>query len=256
MPVLTSTAEMAAEGCLVKPLFHQFVMDASVSIPLNLLVDRPVQRDPDGWFHASQHPLMSDRELWLWLTGKSEPEPMGYVSLMSVMFGSLAHAVIEAFLDWMGVSEPLPPGDCPACGRPRKALRARPSNKYCTEHGFAHPPTRARCHLDSILKFEDRYGFDFKSIYPFGFKKTKDMDAIRDMDAEQFKTKWPHYWAQMQECMRMSGLRRYIVFFMTMGNPWDTREFHFDFDPDFAAATDAKYRRVISCVERGLEIVL
>ncbi|MCW2929899.1 MAG: hypothetical protein JWM19_861 [Actinomycetia bacterium] len=257
MPTLTSgMAEFAAEGCLVKPLFYNFIMDPKATA-LNLLVERPVQREPDGWFHASQHPLAGEKDLYLWMTGQLPPEQMGYVSLMSVMFGSLLHAPVEAFLDWMGASVPLPPGECPACGRQRRPLRARPSSKYCTEHGFAHLATRARCHLDAILKFGDElYGFDFKSIYIYGFAKTKDRAAIRDMDAGQFRERWPGYWAQMQECMRLSGLRKYIVMFLTMGNPWDTREFHFDFDPQFAADTEEKYRYVLDRVRREEPILI
>lgn len=255
MPVLTTLAEMADDGCLVKPLFYQWVIGAE-SIPLNLLVERPTQRAPDGWFHASAHPLATPRQLWLWLAGKTVPEQMGYTSLMAVMFGSLSHAVFEAFLDWMGVSEPLAPGQCPACGRPRRPLRARPSRNYCTEHGFIHQETRARCHLDGILVFDgERYGFDLKTIWPLGLRGSKDREAVRDMDAAQFKERWPHYWAQMQECMRLSGLRRYIVLFLTMGSPWELREFHIDFDPVFAAKTEEKYRAVIDCWRRGVEIL-
>jgi hypothetical protein len=203
---------------------------------------------------------MSEHELYLWMTGALEPEELDYKSLMSVMFGTLAHAINEAFLDWMGVSVPLPPGHCPACGRPRRALRARPSSAYCTEHGAVHAPTRARCHLDAILEFSGRkltwdmdlsaaYGYDFKTIYPLGLR------TVKDMDLDVFREKWPHYWAQMQECMRIRGLRRYIVFFMTLGNPWDTREFHIPFDPEFATATEEKYLAVLSHVERGVAII-
>lgn len=253
MPVFRGISELAAEGCLVKPLFHQYFQDPTIPMEFVLHVSRPLQRQPDRWFHASQHPTASDRELWLWLTGRSEPEAMGYISLMSVMFGSLGHAVIEAFLDYAGIAVPLPEGPCPACCRPRRKLRARPDpSKYCSEHGAVHLETRSRCHLDSILHFASQgtFGFDFKTIRPFGLK------GVPDMDAEAFKAKWPGYWAQMQECMRITGLRRYIVFFLGLGNPWDTREFHFDFDPVFAAQTEAKYKRVLSCVERGMEILL
>ena len=75
------------------------------------------------------------------------------------------------------------------------------------------------------------------------------------MDLDCFREKWPGYWAQGQECMRLSGLRRYIFLFMTMGFPWETREFHFDFDPGFAMATEQKYLDVISHLERGVPIV-
>lgn len=251
MPTLRGMADQAAPGCLLKPLFHKYVMDAAPQ-QMSLLVSRPVQREPDGWFHASQHPLATDRELWLWMQGRSEPEPPGYVFLMSVMFGSLAHAVFGSFTNWMGVSVPLAEGDCPACGRPRRPLRSRPNPaKYCTEHGFTHAETRARCHLDDILDFDgDRFGLDFKTIRAFGLK------GVPDMNAEYFREKWPKYWAQMQECMRLSGLRRYIVFFLSMGMPWEVREFHLEFDPGFAAATEAKYLAVLHHFSRGEEILL
>ena len=53
--------------------------------------------------------------------------------------------------------------------------------------------------------------------------------------------------------MRLSGLRKYIFLFMTMGTPWESREFHLDFDPAFAVATEAKYLAVISHLERGAD---
>src|SRR5690348_6821061 len=203
MPILSDTGHLAGQGCIVKPLFLRFFQDPTIAFEFTLRVTRPLPRPPDGWFHASQHPLATDRELWQWLTADpvkwTDPDPMSYQAQMSVMFGSLGHAVIESFLDYMGVAVPLPEGPCPACGRPRKPLRAAPDpRKYCSEHGFADPATRSRCHLDSILDFKQAgtFGFDFKSIHQFGLKK------VPDMDAEAFREKWPGYWAQMQECMR------------------------------------------------------
>jgi hypothetical protein len=251
MPVITGLEEMAADGTLVKPLLHQFLMDPRAGdAGINILVERPAPRSFDGWFHASQHPLATDRDLYLWATGQGgKGDEFSYTARCAVLFGSLFHGMFEAFLYWTGAAEPLAVGVCPACQRPRRPLRARPSAKYCTEHGFSHPETRARCHLDAIVNFDERYGLDLKTIYPMGLR------GVRDMDAAQFREKWPKYWAQGQECMRLSGLRKYIFTFITMGSPWDTREFHFDFDPDFAAATDAKYRRVIYHVDNKIPIV-
>lgn len=251
MPTFTRLAEVTARGTLVKPLLHQFAMSDDVA-PINIIVDRPVMRGHDGWFHASQHPLLSAFELYQWMTSASVREDMSYIARMSVMYGSCAHGIMEAFLAWAGIAEPLPKGDCPACGRPYRPLHARPDpRKYCTEHGFRHDATRARCHLDSILGFGDgtRYGWDFKTIHQFGLRD------VKDMDLDCFRDKWPEYWAQGQECMRLSGLRKYIFLFMTLGNPWETREFHFDFDPAFAMATEQKYLDVISHLERGIPIV-
>jgi hypothetical protein len=167
-----------------------------------------------------------------------------------VMFGSLFHGMFEAFLYWTGLAEPLPQGECPACGRPYRPLRARPSARYCTEHGFRDEQTRSRCHLDAIMNYDgDRHGLDIKTIHPFGLR------GVKDMDLAAFRDKWPKYWAQGQDCMRQSGLRQYIFTFVTMGSPWDTREFHIPFDPEFAVATEQKYRRVLSHVERKVPIV-
>jgi hypothetical protein len=250
VPNLRKLAEIAATGTLVKPLLHQFAMSDDVA-SISIRVDRPVTRQHDGWFHASQHPLLTDYELYQWMTRTSEPEDMSYTARMSVMFGSCAHGIIEAFLAWARIAEPLPQGECPACERLYRPLRARPSDRYCTEHGFASNRTRARCHLDSILGFGDgdRRGFDFKTIHQFGLK------GVRDMDLAAFRDKWPGYWAQGQECMRLSGLRNYIFLFMTLGNPWETREFHVPFDPAFAVATEEKYLAVLSHLERGVPIV-
>jgi hypothetical protein len=260
MPVLEGLADLAAEGCLVKPFWYQWVMDPATVFSVNVMVDKPTERRPDGWFHASQHPLAGERELYQWMTGTVKQDKRSYTMQASAMMGSLGHACIESLLDWMGVAVPLPPGECPACGKPRRPLRARPSRRYCTEWGFADEATRARCHLDSILDMSRSgaawqlggpsvYGFDFKTIYPMGLSK------IPDMNLAFFREKWPHYWAQMQECMRMTGLRQYIVFFLGFGNPWDTKEYHVPFDPEFAAATEAKYRRVLYHVDNQIPVV-
>lgn len=253
MPTLTEgVAEYAAEGCLIKPIFLAFFQDPSIEFEFDLKVRRPIPREPDGWFHASQHPMASDQELYEWMTGRVAEDTFGYIGLMSVMFGSLGHAVFEAMLDRMGVAVPLPVTNCPACGRPRRQLRARADpRKYCTEHGFIHRATRSRCHLDAIADFGELTGVDFKTIHQFGFKKTSAHPAVPDMDAEAFKARWPEYWAQGQECMRLSGLRKYIFFFLTLGNPWETREFHFEFDPEFAWNTEQRYLKAIERAARG-----
>ena len=168
MPVFSGVAEHAAEGCLVKPLMLQFFQDPDIEFEFDLSVLRPTPRKPDGWFHASTHPLASARELYVYLTappGAYLPERMGYVGWMSTMFGTLTHTVVEAALERMGVVVPLPPGPCVACGRPRRPKGARPSQrKYCDEHGGIHAETISRCHLDSILNFgpQGTFGFDLK----------------------------------------------------------------------------------------------
>jgi len=59
-------------------------------------------RDPDGWFHPSEHPRWPLRALWLWLCVPSlvEREPLGPETILAMTAGSIWHAIIErALLD-------------------------------------------------------------------------------------------------------------------------------------------------------------
>lgn len=252
MPTFTYAMDAAATGCLVKPLWLQFMADPLRKLDFRLRMTRSLPRRPDGWFHASQHPTASEAELHKWLTADPDqwaPGPVDYVSSMSMMLGSMMHAVFAAFLDQAGVAVPLPEGDCPACGKPYRPKRKWPSPEYCDEHGAIDLETRSRCHMDNKLVFDDGRirGFELKSIRPFG------LTGIPDMDSVVFRAKWPKYWGQVQDCMRQSGLREYIVVFLGIGNPWESREFHVAYDPEFAAATEVRYRRVLDQVRRERE---
>ena len=57
-------------------------------------------RDPDGWFHPSEHPRWPLRALWLYLVVPSliEREPLDPSALMAMTVGSVWHAIIERCL--------------------------------------------------------------------------------------------------------------------------------------------------------------
>ncbi len=241
MPNFRGIAEQAADGCLVKPLLINF-FQSDAPFRLKLDVARSGDRPPDDWFHASTHPLMTDRELYLYLTRSPDMarEPMGYVGKMSTFFGTIGHEVTRQALIQLKVVVPVPKGTCAACGLPQ------PSK--CKEHGASDPATRSRGHLDAILDLRDQagtYGFDLKSIYPMGLNK------VPDMNLDFFIEKWPRHHAQANEYMRLTGLRRFIFLYMGMGNPWEWREFHIPFDPVLALRTEEKYRRVLEAVKNG-----
>lgn len=253
---INKVAQYAAEGCLVKPLLLRFFLDTSVEFAFDVRVTRPVRREFDGWFHASSHPVMSDRELYLYMTEGTQREELDYISAMSVMFGTVVHGVVQEAVDRLGIAVPLPADDCPACGLPRatpytRATRTvrRGTKGYCWEHGACDQQTRSRGHLDAILNLQGIRGFDLKTIRPLTLMKTPDMDL------EFFRQKWPGYYAQAQEYMRITGLRKFIVFFMALGNPWEMREYQFDFDPVFAYRTEQKYLRVLKAIEGGVPII-
>lgn len=251
MPTKISTvAKHAAAGCLVKPLLLRFFMDTDIEFSYDLRIARPRDRRPDAWFHASTHPLMGDSALYQYMTGKHEPREMGYTGVMGTMFGTMVHSVVQAAMDQLGIMVPLPSDPCPACTLPRAGKKVRKGAKgYCWEHGAADQNTRSRGHLDGILNLEGVRGFDLKTIRPLGLHKAPDMDPAF------FIRTWPEYFAQAQEYMRLTGLRKFIVFFIGLGNPWEMREYHLEFDPAFALMTEQKYKRVLAAVENGTPLI-
>lgn len=239
MPTFGSVAKFAAAGCLVKPLLVNFFTSGE-AFKLTIRTAKPLDRAPDGWFHASTHPGLSVHQLVTYLDGlgAEKAEDFGYIGRMSVMFGTIMHEVTRQALVQLGVSVPVPLGRCMACGftQPRE----------CREHGAADPDTRSRGHLDGILYFggkpwpivlagEDVWGFDLKTI------KNAILGKAPDMDEAFFKERWPAYWWQVQEYMRLTGLSQFIVLFQGLGNPWDLREYHIAADPQAAHDIEAKY---------------
>jgi hypothetical protein len=235
---LRTAAKYAAEGCLIKPLLLRFFQDEVISFDFRLKSDWIRNREPDGWFHSSAHPGLDVPQLVAYLRGTGKRQPMTYVGAMSTLFGTVTHGVIQSALEQMGVLVPLPPGPCVCCGRPRAGKNP------CREHGTIDMVTRSRGHLDGILNLgaDGIRGLDIKTIKPFGAYGLKDAP---DMEIGYFTETWPKYYAQAQDYMRMTGLRQFIVFFMTLGNPWEMREYHIPYDPDYAARIREKYQEAL-----------
>jgi hypothetical protein len=254
MPTLTKgLAEYAAKGCLVKPILLQWLQDVSLPLDFVLHVERSGNRAPDQWFHPSGHPMLTQKQLLDYLLYPQfiEQEPMSYAGAMGTLFGTMTHELVEAILNKAGLAEPLPEGPCPACGRPRPRRGHTRRQGQCGEHSAVHAETHAKGHLDAILNLQDGpRGFDLKTRWKGGLK------GVRDMDPALFAEKWPGYYWQAQEYMRITGLRRYIVLFLEMGMPWEMREFHLDFDPGVALEIECKYRAALAGARsHGLELV-
>jgi hypothetical protein len=251
MPSFRTVARYASDGCLLKPLLTQFFTSPD-AFRMTIRTAKPLDRAPDDWFHASTHPGLSEAELVTYLRGEtpSRPDDFGYVGRMSVMFGTIMHEVTRQALGKLKLMVPVDRGWCAACGLKQPTT--------CREHGLCQKLTRSRGHMDGILDFsgtlrnlrafrdvvtgefvvevpQDIYGFDLKTIKPMILSKAPDMDL------EFFRGKWPHYWWQMQEYMRLSGLRSFIVLFIALGNPWDVREYHIPFDSTAAFEIESKY---------------
>ena len=246
MPEFRGIADHAAAGCLVKPLILQIFQDEDFPFQFDLHVERSGWRPPDGWFHASSHPMMSERELYAYIAHPEliEPEKMGYIGIMSTMFGTFMHEIMKAALSQTKIWVPVPLGMCKACGR------LQPDE--CNEHGVIDLETRSRGHMDGILNFGSlgTHGWDLKTA------KSLALARCPDMDLKYFKEKWPGYYGQAQEYMRLSGLRKFIVSFIGVGNPWTMLEYHIEFDPMDALLVEQKYKRVLAAQQRGDTVVL
>jgi hypothetical protein len=143
---------------------------------------------------------------------------------------------------------PVREGTCPACGLPQP--------RQCREHGARNDATRSTGHLDGILRFgppghggdgytsDEIWGFEGKTIKVF------QLLDVPDMDPAYFRERWPHYWWQVQEYMRLTGLGHYIVLFTGLGNPWELREFHVMADPQ--AAWEIEYKYTTALTRAGL----
>lgn len=231
-----SIINAAEGGTEIIPILYGYLEGGKLPDPFTVKVrggtgDRP----PDGWFHPSTHPLMTERQLYYYLTdpGGWEPEPFGYTIKMSALVGSMVHDVVETALMDLGYLI-KPKGVCVSCGL------KQPSQ--CKEHGAIDEATGTRGHMDGRLKDE---GFEFKTAMP------RILNNIANNDIEAFRIKWPYYYAQVQEYMRMTGLLSYKVVVWAMGNPWDMREFTIKADPFFQAEVQAKYLNVRRAVELG-----
>lgn len=234
----------AVQGTVLKPLLHAYLYEARWKEDMLLtLSKRDGPREPDGWFHPSEHPLWPERMLYYYLSAPESmvPEPLAYMGTMSVTIGTLMHLFIQECMRDHGVL--LSHAQLIAEGIP------------CDEKGepsLIDEEVGSRGHTDGITNvhlpdYPDlaRQTFEFKTSNDFKLK------GINDLDNEAFKEKWPVYWAQQQEYMRMSGYRVAIVLFLGMGFPWNLREFHIPADERFQSQIKEKYLRVRHAVEVG-----
>jgi hypothetical protein len=244
MPNMTlGLAEYAAKGCLVKPIFLRWIQDQSIPLNFPLWIERSGNREPDQWFHPSGHPMMSESDLldYLLYPRYVQRDPLAYGGAMGTLNGTMWHGVVGAILDAAKLTVPLPESDCEACGLPRPKRGQFVREGQCGEHSGIDYRTRSKGHLDKILNLRDGpRGFDLKTRFKGGLRKSPDMDT------EYFAATWPYYYYQAQEYMRITGLRRYIVLFLEAGSPWDTREYHIDFDPAVGLEIESKYLSVLA----------
>lgn len=234
------------DGTVLKPLLHSYLYEAVW--PEDFSIDfkkGSSRRDPDGWFHPSEHPNWPARMLWFYLTqpDKLVPEEFAYMNTLSVTIGSAMHGFIETCLKHMGLL--LTPDELRAEGFEVNPINGEPVSKDEATGSKGHKDGVLRIHLPAA---------PHRKLHLFEFKTSNDrkLSKIEDLDLMAFIETWPDYYAQAQEYLRMTGYDYSIVLFMAMGYPWEMREFHIPANPQYQADTAAKYLYVRQSVETGI----
>ena len=224
-------------GEVLKPIIEAYLWDPkfpSFSIDIEGWKPKP----PDGYFHPSTHPLMSERQLYYYL---AEPhnllhEVFDPTSTMTVTQGHFWHE----FVQMVGLNAGfLLPSPHPTKGR------------NIAEWGFTDADTMSRGHCDGVtndLVCGTNEVFEFKSMRsPRADKIAKGRPDSPEVQAS-FKALAPTYYAQAQEYMRISGYRRWRGVILSIEWPFPMREIVLDYDPFYAQGIRDKYRSVLQAV--------
>lgn len=232
----------AQAGLLLKPILHNYLFDAKFPDYSIDFINHEMEREPDGWFHPSTHPLWHPRVLYQYL---SQPhlmriEKKEYMGTLSVTIGTAMHGFVQMCLEDAGVL-PKALQVCTVCD-PALPLH---------EPGVIDEDAGERGHMDGLLDFSSLSVVSRELESPvFEFKTSNLMKLakLHDMDLEHYKKTWPDYYAQNQSYMRMSGRRMVVVLFLGMGYPWDMKEVHVPYDAGFSQQVRQKYLDVRQAV--------
>lgn len=232
------------DGLVLTPLLHAYLYDAKFPPTFTVEFRRHLEpRKPDGYFHPSTHPLMSERQLFWYLTepDRVEVEPFEFKGALSVTMGTAVHDFIEMCMYDLSILV-KPTGTCVCCGREHGFKKGQ-----CREPGANDDRLMSRGHMDGILDIPGwgQAGFEFKT------SNQRKLANVTNLDAAKFREKWPEYYGQVQNYMHITGLRRFIVFFLGMGFPWETREFVIEYDAVYCYGLEMKYLRALEAARSG-----
>jgi hypothetical protein len=210
-----------SKGEILVPILRSYLYDPkfpSFTVPVRGFEARP----PDGWFHPSTHPLWYERQLYYYLT---EPqafvgEPYDPTSAMTVTQGQFWHTFIQACLT-----------DCGWL----KGVEVKVEDKE----------TGSRGSMDGI---GDEEVWEFKTM-----RATKAQKIVQGAPNDprviaSFKALVPGYYAQAQEYMRLSGLRRWRGLILSLEWPFPLREIAMPYDELMAYQIRTKYLTVRQAV--------
>jgi hypothetical protein len=246
--IFSSITRQVQSGLIVAPALRAYLFDAQWPEDFTITFSKGQNyRPPDGWFHPSEHPTWPARMLYFLMTQPEEMqrEYMEHGNTLAVTMGTAVHGFIEVCLKHIGL-----------------LLREH----ELIEQGFAINPhsgepmvedkeAGSRGSMDGIIRLPTGSGGVFAGhrLAHFEFKTTNNnvLQKVTDLDLDDFISRWPSYYAQAQEYLRMSGLPGTILVFVGMGYPWHIREFHIPANPRYQTDVRDKYLLVRHHVAAG-----
>lgn len=236
-------------GFVLKHLIERQLSRGEFADDFTVRFRKQTARKPDDYFHPSTHPLWPERALYNYLAhpDEMEPEHFPYESRMALTMGTAVHSFMEEVMRMGGHFAPRE-GTCPACGKPYGTKKGT-----CQEYGAADPETGSRGHMDGVVKLKtDGKLWDASQPGVFELKTSNEFKAFRslrhDLNWHIIKREMPYYYAQVQEYMRMTGMRQALIFFVVLGFPWQNFEYQIPYDEEYAESIRSKYLYVRQCV--------
>lgn len=217
--VFRDTLRQISKGDILAPAAKAYLTDPNFK-GFTIKVDGIERRPWDGLFHPSEHPLLPERVLYLYLVQPLLliPEPVDPMSVLSMTAGSIWHSIMGHVLrDELKLVQQL-------------------------EVKVSCDATGAVGSLDGVIVAPEGY----YEIYEL--KTMKDLRLAKVNSVEDYIRMYPGYYLQAIEYMRMSGYRRERVLLMALTYPFEMREFVIEFDQAISNEVRDKYLRVRQAV--------
>jgi hypothetical protein len=209
-----------------------------VSIPTREFV----HREPDGWFHPSEHPTWPERMLYYYLAfpAKQIPEPDDMNKVLAVTQGIFWHFFTQSCLEDMGLLRVINPRGRNSWERVEKYVEDKRLLSRGSMDGVVNSDTVA------VLKADE--GFEFKTM-AVAKMSTCPKGAPDDIERLRWwRDKNPVYYYQSQEYLRLSGLPYMRVLILGLQSPFPMIELQVPYSWGEANKTAEKYERVIQAL--------
>lgn len=229
-PAFRSLLSDANHGAIVLPVLNAnlFEPDPKVFTRFTVPIRGWSNRKPDGWFHASEHPMWPARMLYYYLTAPERlvVRPFDADGAITVTMGVFVEEFFGHILTQAGL------------------LTQR-------NVALSDPVTGACGETDGIIGSHPYTGYECKSIHAGLLKRFPDTRVDDPALIAALKKIKPKYYAQAQEYMRISDgkLRKIVMILAATITPFPRREIHIPYDEVFAYDVKRRYLAVRQAVK-------